>query len=236
MADKVSSRCRLWEGLCGSRDEDKMVDKPLPQDGRLCRGLCVQGMIADKASSNLEVDRKQRERTEGKTNQESNWTPAVTKSPTSLKQQWKGNRGKAKRHLDSKSSQMPLELFAPHQLTESLPQQRHFCGQWWLELGQWQELAVLISLLFWQARPSCCQHCSSELAWRFRGKEAVLLGTENWSFYLWSWLAGCRQVFVEFAQGQFRIGTYSFLETCSKQGPRRETKESFCIGLEKQLF
>lgn len=59
---------RLGKGLCSSRDKDKMADKPVPQDGRLDKGL----KVADKPSSPEHVvDREEQgERTGGKKSRE----------------------------------------------------------------------------------------------------------------------------------------------------------------------
>lgn len=132
----------------------------------------------------------------------------------------KAKRTRQKETLVPKPVKCPSSQSMP--LNRLLRRQQQFHWQWQLELGQWQELAVWISLLFWRAGPSWCRHCSSELAPHCRGKEAVLLSTRNSSPCPQSWLVGCRQIFMEFAQGQFRIGKCGFLETCAKQGAQRE--------------
>lgn len=217
-------------GLPGNKEHTR-ADKPLPEDAGAVKDCVVQGTKTRWQTSLLLQTMWLTEKSRERENLNLCSDKISLFPQTTTKRQQGQNKEKPWFQKQSNATwavcSTPLDRVAP--LAAAVPLAM-VAGT---RAGQ--ELAVLIPLLFWQAGTSWCQCCSSELAPHCKGKEAVLLGTENGRPYSQSWHGGCRQVFVEFAHRQFRIGKCNFLEMCTKQGAQRETKERFCIGLERQF-
>lgn len=158
------------------------TEKTPLQDGGLWRRPCVprdKGKMAERPPS---PDHMWRERTKGeKTTQKLD----ICNYKNSIFPQTAINReqGQNKKEPWSKTSQMPLEPFAPRHVTGSLLAaaapltMAAATGNW----GSSEPAVSTSLLLFCLAGPSWCQYCSSMLLLYWGREEVVQLGTKNGS-------------------------------------------------------